>query len=189
MFFTPEPVNAYSLELQEPPKTKAKKKTSKKSLTTNGSTHSEEESQPLYLTALLGFQSQKGYDRMGSSITASLTKPLPHFAPEMGSFFAEGAYVLATKPLRDSLNVTQEKKVSLLGIYGGYYFQLNEKTILKPKLGVAFFTQPQSNLSLAYGASAVRKITLEEVDLVGEIIIIKDLWIMSAGVRYALPMH
>ena len=185
MFFTAEPFNAYS----EPEEEKKEEKTDANSEHNSSKLSMKEKLQGggLYLNATLGFVTYTGYNRLGNSMTLALTKYFPKVINDYPGLFAEVDYSHPFRAVTDGLEVLPDISFYTGAAYGGYMFEMNEKTKVKAKLGVAYISDPVGGIGVAYGASIIRKIAIKTVELVGDVTVKGSIWYVTGGVRYKIP--
>jgi len=183
MFLTNERPNPYSELHNEDPKVKQKKKKETKEIEKAGDKRTPfaaKKSNLLY-HAQFGFESQDGFDKKGYGLIFSAIKPLPKFFENYKNTFFQADFLYTIKDLETASGITANY-LALTG-YGGYAFNMNEKTVLTARMGSSFVTG-NGKFEFSYALGITRTLKNKNFRLIANWIILGDLTILSLGAEF-----
>ncbi len=182
MFLTNERENPYSSLTEEDEKEmlEKKKKTSPITNSKKKSSSSTNGINTVYQMQL-GFESQDNFDDKGYGLIFSMVKPMPHWSETNKGYFAQADLLYTIKDLRNTQTGVTQDYLSAMG-YVGYAYELNDKTSLTPKAGMAFVIG-DNDFEIAYGVGIVRKLLNPKYQLIAGWLAMGDLTIWSIGAQ------
>lgn len=182
MFLTNERPNPYSELSEEDPKIKEKKKEVVKETKEEKISPSLAKKSDLLYQAQFGFEDQSGFDKKGYGLIFSALKPVPDFFKNYKGSYIQIDFLYTIKDLETSTGVT--KDYLALTAFGGYGYDLNEKTQLTARGGGSFVTG-SGKFEVAYGLGVKRSLKDKRYKLIADWLIIGDLTVLSLGTEFS----
>ena len=184
MFLTNERDNPYSELSEEDPKAKKKrKKEDQKKVKKDEKPTSLVKHSTLVYQTQFGFMSEDGFDKFGYGLIFSAVKPLPKFSEKYKGVYVQGDFLYTMKDMKNSKNGATKDYLALTG-FGGYAYDLNEKTALTIRGGGSFVTG-SGKFEVAYGLGFKREMKNKKFKLIGDYLILGDLMLFSLGAEFS----
>jgi hypothetical protein len=179
MFLTSERENAYSSLKHDP---ELEKEAYYNALESKGGRYARKSS--IRYQAHLALENHSDFEDNGYAVVLSALKAFPKMFPKYVGIFAQADLLYTFNDLTSKNGAIVKDEIAL-SAYGGYEHAMDAKLTVSGRFGSSFITG-DSSFALSYGVGARYNLGIPGYQAVANVLIVDELWVVTAGVEFTL---